>query len=278
MHDAGDQNLDDYYRDFNSGQDVLIIDDAETNWAAGTDVTLGSNFFQSAYSHDEYVANGGNWSDVSYTSGDYPLILDAEGNLYYDENPDGGNDTAECIGHFTGGLPGETSIKVATIHIDDNADHMMEGSEAFDFMIGLGGDDTLWGMAESDTLFGGTGADTFKYMALADGGVGGTAGDEIIDFHHGEDHFAFNSGVFTVCDTVLGGDDTHPKNNLGFWDWGSLAYEYGSDGGGTYGDSGFIFDTNGDLWYDPNLGDVNDAVHIAHVEGEVTYDDINLVV
>ncbi|BBD06935.1 secreted mannuronan C-5 epimerase [Desulfovibrio ferrophilus] len=274
MHSGSNADLEDFYRDFTPGEDMLVIDRALTNWTPTTDVTLNANFFVSSSTHADYVASNGDWAGVSGESM-APLVLDAEGNLYYDEYPHSGfGDTAEKIGHFST-VPDADSIVVATIHIDDLDAHLMVGDADYDFMIGLGGDDTLFGSGGSDTMYGGSGADAFKYTALSDGGQAGATGDKIIDFHHGEDYFTFTSGIFTVCDTVIAGDDTVPKNNVGFWTWGS-AYD-DSTTSGSYGDEGFIFDSNGDLWYDPNLGDMNDAVHIAHVEGEVTNEDIHLV-
>jgi len=264
---GNDLNLGDEYKDFASG-DLLVIDRAQTNWSEGTSVSPGTNFFTTTQTHDQYVANNGDWTDVSYTTGNYPLILDGNGNLYYDENPDGGGDTAEYIGHFSGTTPGENTIKVASIQIDGSSSQLMTGTTGYDFLVGLAGDDTLYGSGGADTLYGGLGADAFKYTATTDGS------DKIVDFHSGEDYFLFKDTVFVCTSTDSSGSDTIPGSGSFFTVSG--AYEAGAAGVATSG-KGFVFDGNNDLWYDSDFSDNSTGTYIGNVEGTVVASDIHLV-
>lgn len=110
-------------------------------------------------------------------------------------------------------------------------------------------------------MWGGSGADEFRYYQR------GVGGDTIKDFEHGIDEIVFYGSNGDVTDTLTGTGDgfTHPDTGSFFIVSGAYS---GNTGSSSTGDKGFVFDDNGDLWYDTDLANAGGEELVAHIEGD----------
>ncbi|BBD06937.1 FecR domain-containing protein [Desulfovibrio ferrophilus] len=154
-----------------------------------------------------------------------------------------------------------------------NDNDVLSGDLGNDLLVGGTGNDTLAGQSGHDTMWGGSGADEFTYYQQ------GVGGDTIKDFQTGIDEIVFYGNSYNITDTLTGTGDgfTHPGTSSFFTVSGAYS---GATGSSSTGDKGFVFDGNGDLWYDTDLANSNPSGEelVAHIEGDdVIYADIALV-
>jgi len=137
----------------------------------------------------------------------------------------------------------------------NNVDNELFGWRGADSLSGGLGGDSLFGGAGADTLWGGSGSDFFRYESSGHGG------DDVMDFSHADDAFAFDYSQFGQASA------------------GTLAVgQFFTDLDDVTGsDACFIFEVD-TLWYDADGVGTTDAVEIASVSGDdIQVDDITFV-
>lgn len=222
----------------------------------------------------------------------------------------GGTDTATvtvAVAEFITGTNGVDVIDVSgdsTLHnieglsgrdtiTGGSGNDTISGGGNRDTITGSAGDDTISGGASNDDLFGGegddqliggNGDDNFGYTAIADGttvGVNGTVAnlgitaDTILDFDTADDRLRFLSSEFDPLGT-LGFRTLIDGTNFSAI---GVAYD-GANGTSTEfftGNSSFVFDSTGSLYYDANGANAGYTL-IADVQGDtVVANDVEIV-
>lgn len=173
--------------------DNTIFGNAGDNILAGKD---GNDTISGAFGND--ILNGGTGADkMSGGRHDDLYIVDNAGDQVIEEAVEG-VDTVQSTITFI--LPENvenlTIIGGASVNgvgnaednklVGNNGNNGLAGLAGSDTINGAGGNDVLTGGHGQDFLTGGAGADTFRYLTLADSGVGGTLRDVITDFGAGD--------------------------------------------------------------------------------------------
>ncbi len=262
----------DVITDFNAADGDLLFFDPAT--FAVTQVIDGVTFATVAGEYDGTNGNGAS----AWTTDNAAFLQDATGNLYYDPN-------GSAAGYYiVARLPG-VSLTANNLFVghdvlrgDDDANTLDGGAGTAEnqWLIGLGGDDTLIAGDGIDRLTGGDGADIFKFTQPANGGVvalnqsaslSGESGDVITDFSAADhDMLLFGPAGFAITDVIDG--ET----------FATIAGEYdGTNGSGaawTGGTAAFLFDATGNLYYDAN-GSADGYFIVARLEtGTLTANDL----
>jgi Ca2+-binding RTX toxin-like protein len=161
------------------------------------------------------------------------------------------------------------------------ANSIFSGNDTF---IGTDHDDQFYGLAGKDTMSGDKGDDTLN------GGKGndvlrGQSGADQLTGSNGKDFFVFDSSAKNTSnlDTITdfnAADDTirlgHKSVNFGLSEGVLAANMFHEGDPASFKDGGIIYDSNGDLWFDP-VG--RGLVKFAHLDGHptITHEDFVIV-
>lgn len=134
---------------------------------------------------------------------------------------------------------------MATVYGSDYENDTLYGSNSYDTMFGLNGDDVLVSSASADTMWGGWGVDKFDFNSVSEAN-----GDRIADFHRWEgdkiDLSTIDAKEYSWSSSSTWGNNTFTfkgnvsaaglgRGDLGYTHYNGDTYVYGNtDSDGTY--------------------------------------------